>query len=141
MSTIRRRESARPLPLGLRLCPNCDEARGTTPDGQVSACFCSGLVCHRCGQRVRRPITDYFDASDGNWCHVPYFALLVHRSGCAPRSTSTDDGWTRLAPDPDVLTYQEAVTRLALSELHEGDEVDLVDGDRRIGRSRVDRMQ
>jgi hypothetical protein len=109
-----RRTPARPLPPGLRICETCGEARGRTPRGPVSACYCSGLVCNRCGGRARRPITDYYDHRDGSWWHVPYFGLGTHRCELAPGEAPRGTGWTRLEPDPDVREYQQAVTRLAL---------------------------
>jgi hypothetical protein len=139
MSRSTSRAAARPLPPGLRICPTCREARGTTPDGRVSACFCSGLVCNRCGEGRHRPITDYYDLRDGTWVHVPYFGLMAHTCRLAPGEAPRGTGWTRLEPDPDVLAYQEAVTRLALSVFGDGAELDVVDGERPVGRVRMGR--
>ena len=125
--------TARPLPRGLRTCPDCGEIRGTTTRGSVSACYCSGLVCNRCGGRERRPITDFYDPHDRRWWHVPYFNLMAHRCKLRPGEPPHGEGWTTLEPDPDVLVYQEAATRLALSVLEEGDVLDVVKGDQRIG--------
>jgi hypothetical protein len=72
MSCHHDRASARPLPLGLRICETCGEPRGTSRGGGVSACFCSRLNCNRCGARRRRPITD-----DCGW------RAVVHVSGRA----------------------------------------------------------
>jgi hypothetical protein len=141
MSRSTDRAAARPLPRGLRICPDCGEARGTTPAGWVSACWCSGLVCNRCGGRARRPITDYYDLRDGRWWHVPYFALAIHRCELAPGEPPKGSGWTRLEPDPDVVAYQEATTRLALAELADDDEIDVVDGDRPLGLVPVGRIR
>lgn len=70
------------LPAGLALCGSCGEARGETPapedDGTIgvreSLCTCAGPACTRCGRpRTRKPTSDYYDAADGSWIHVPYF--------------------------------------------------------------------
>jgi len=125
------------LPVGLRICETCGDPRGTTPDGAVAACWCSGLVCNRCGGRARRPITDYFDPKSGSWVHVPYFSLMAHRCVVPPGRTPGPKGWTHLTPDPDVVAYQEAVTELALAELRAGDELEIVDEDRLVGQTRL----
>ena len=134
MSRSTTRAAACPLPPGLRICPTCREARGTTPDGMVSACFCSGLVCNRCGERARRPITDYFDRRDGGWWHVSWFGVMGHTCRLRPGEEPRGAGWTHLERDPDVVAYQEAVTRLALAEIDDGPEdrhaPDTVDADR-----------
>ena len=128
---------ARPLPAGLRLCPDCGEARGTTPDGEVSACYCSGLACNRCGGRERRPITDYYDWREGDWTHVAYFNLMRHRCTLRPGEAPRGTGWTSLPPDPDVVALQELMTRLALESMGPDDELDVVSGDRPLGRTRL----
>ena len=94
MSRSTDRATARPLPRGLRTCPDCGEVRGTTTRGSVSACYCSGLVCNRCGGRERRPITDYYDPHDRRWWHVPYFNLMR-----APLSARTWRGSARRGLD------------------------------------------
>jgi len=132
MSRSTDRATARPLPRGLRICPDCGEVRGTTTRGSVSACYCSGLICNRCGGRERRPITDYYDPQDRRWWHVPYFALMAHRCKLRPGEAPREKSWTSLEPDPDVVAYQEAVTRLTLARLGKGDELDLVEGDRHL---------
>lgn len=119
MSRTRSRVPARPLPPGLRICPTCREARGTTPDGMVSACYCSGLVCNGCGSRARRPISDYFDRRDGRWWHVPWFGVMGHRCRLGPGEAAKGKGWTHLERDPDLVAYQDAVTRLAWAEIEE----------------------
>lgn len=72
------------LPDGLSTCQGCGRVRGVTKrplgTGEVgdaeSVCLCRGLACRRCGRRrMRRPISDYFDAEWGQWWHVPYFAM------------------------------------------------------------------
>jgi hypothetical protein len=132
-----RKGDKHPLPAGLRICRTCHEARGTDQDGDVSACFCSGLICNACGARARRPITDYYDWRDGTWTHVPYFGLMAHRCRLKPGEEPNGSGWTRLEPAPEVLAYQEGVTRLALAALEPGDEIEMVAGDRSIGNSRL----
>jgi hypothetical protein len=139
MSRHHDRAAARPLPPGLRICERCGDARGTTPDGRVSACYCSGLVCNRCGERRHRPITDYYDLRDGTWTHVPSFALMAHTCRPAPGEVPHGTGWTHLQPDPDVLAYQAEVTRQTLAELGAGPAIDLVDEDRQPGRARPGR--
>jgi hypothetical protein len=141
MSRSTSRAAARPLPPGLRICPTFPEARGATSDGRVSACFCSGLVCNRCGGRAHRPITDYFDRRDGAWVHVPWFGVMVHGCRLRPGEEPHGTGWTHLERDPDVVARQEAVTRLALAELGEAmspEELDDCDVDRRTRRALVD---
>ena len=139
MSRHHDRAAAHPLPLGLRICDTCGEARGTTPGGRVSACFCSGLVCNRCDEPRRRPITDYFDLREGTWVHVPYFALMAHACRLAPGEAPHGSGWTRLEPDPDVIAYQEAMTRFVLEAMGPDTEVDIVEQDRYVGRTRPGR--
>jgi hypothetical protein len=91
--------------------------RGVSTEGRVSACYCSGLVCNRCGGRVRRPISDYYDPADGGWWHVPYFYKMVHRCDLAPGEVAKGSGWTTLDPAPEVRAYQEALTRWTLKRL------------------------
>ncbi|HEX5014335.1 MAG TPA: hypothetical protein VFV72_09275, partial [Candidatus Limnocylindrales bacterium] len=102
----------------LHVCDACGEARGTTPKGQVSACFCSGDECTWCGTVIRRPITDYYDHRSGEWIHVPYFNELTHRCE-APPELRVGRQWRARPPDPDVRTYQEAMTELAWSLLED----------------------
>jgi hypothetical protein len=138
MSASRRpRRSARPLPEGLRICETCGAARGTTPWGVVSACWCSGLICNGCGGRAHRPITDYYDIELGDWLHVPYFALGGHRCVVPEGRMPGPRGWTQLTPDPDVLACQEATTKLALARLGPEDVIEVVDGDTVIGPVRL----
>jgi hypothetical protein len=102
----------RPLPLGLRVCETCGGARGTSPDGGVSACYCSGVECLWCGKVMRRPISDYYDRRDRKWWHVSYYSQMAH-SCPAPAERRVGTQWRTRAPDPDVRTYQEATTELA----------------------------
>ena len=132
MSTGHDRAAARPLPIGLRICQTCREVRGVTPDGAVSACFCSGLICHRCGERVRRPITDYYDRGAGHWWHVPYFHQAGHRCTLGPGEEPRGSGWTVLEPAPEVRAYQEARTAWTLPHMAPDAELDIFDGDRRL---------
>ena len=132
-----RKGDKHPLPAGLRICRTCHEARGTDPDGDVSACYCSGLICNACGARARRPITDYYDWRDGMWWHVPYFGLMGHRCRFKPGEQPRGTGWTSLEPDPDVVAYQDLVTRLTWASLGPDVELDVVDGDRYVGRARL----
>jgi hypothetical protein len=123
------RASVRPLPVGLRICKACEEVRGTTPAGDVSACYCSGMVCNRCDGRVRRPITNYYDARSATWVHVPFFHLLSHRCRLVegdPREVA-EQRWTTLEPDPDVIAYQNAVTRMTFRMMGIDREIDAVD--------------
>ncbi len=117
MSRSTDRAAVRPLPRGLRICATCGEARGTTPDGAVSACYCSELICNRCGDRRRRPVTDYYDRRDRVWAHVPYFALMAHACRVAPGRELGEKGFTDLGPDPNVAAYQAEVTRLTHAEV------------------------
>ena len=102
----------RPLPLGLRVCETCGEARGTTRKGRVSACFCSGDECLWCGTVIRRPITDYYDLRGRTWSHVPFFNEMTHRCP-APAERRVGRQWKARTPDPDVQRYQDAMTELA----------------------------
>ena len=115
MSRSAARAAARPLPPGLCICSTCGEARGTTREGRVSACYCSGAVCNRCGTRARRPISDYWDRRAGRWWHVPWFGLMAHTCRLAPGEAPRGSGWTMLQPDPEVVAHQEAVTRATLA--------------------------
>lgn len=128
----RRKPARPPLPDGLRWCETCGEPRGATPAGRVSACYCSGLICNRCDERIRRPISDYYEVSTpsrgadagvpiGRWWHVPWFALQGHSSSCS-RTHPEADGFTTLEPDPDVRAYQEAITRRSLEQMRRNDE-------------------
>lgn len=51
--------------------------------------------------------------------------------------TPSPRGWTQLTPDPDVLAYQEATTKLALARLGPEDVIEVVDGDTVIGHVRL----
>jgi len=132
-----RKGDKHPLPAGLRICRTCHEVRGTDSDGDVSACYCSGLICNACGARARRPITDYYDWRDGMWWHVPYFGLMGHRCKLKSGEKPGGTGWTDLGPDPEVVAYQEFVTRLALGTLDPGDQIDTIEGKRLIGGMRA----
>jgi len=102
----------RPLPEGLFLCAVCGEARGKTPDGRLSVCFCQGVICNYCREPVRRPITDYYDARGGCWWHVPYFYLSAHSARCpAPASRRRGRQFRILPVDDDVKAYTEAMNR------------------------------
>lgn len=129
MSRPTDRALGRPLPRGLRICETCGEVRGVTQRGRVSACYCSGLVCRRCGGRARRPITDYVDIRNGRWSHVPYFGLMAHRCSLAPGQVPGPTGWEGLEPAPEVVAYQEAMNELAWALIRErqaaGEEVGL----------------
>jgi hypothetical protein len=104
------------LPPGLRTCPECGEARGTSTQGRVSSCYCSGAVCEGCGAKERRPVSDYFHRRDGIWIHVPYFALMGHPGGTCPQ-TLGPRRWRIREPASEVRDYQEAVTRMTLDEM------------------------
>ena len=101
-----------PLPTGLRLCDTCGEARGPTPAGSVSACYCSGEECLWCGGIIRRPITDYYDRRDRKWWHASYVGAITHRCA-APIERRVGRQWQARIPDADVASYQEATTALA----------------------------
>ena len=131
MSKHSGRGSARPLPSGLRVCDACGEVRGATPTGRVSACFCSGATCNRCGARRRRPITDYYDPFEASWWHVPYFHLMGHR--CPADAQGDGERWTVHEAAPEVRAYQEAITRRTLATMAPDAGLDLVDVDRRRG--------
>ena len=111
------RVAARPLPRGLRICATCGEARGRTPRGRVSACYCSGLICNRCGEPRHRPITDYYDYRGRTWTHVPWFGLMAHTCRLEPGEAPHGTGWTHLEPDPEVIADQAETTRIALAEM------------------------
>ena len=106
----------RRLPAGLRLCGDCGTIRGTeTVTEAVSACYCSGLKCTWCGTIRRRPISDYYDADDGNWWHVPYFPP---RHTCErPAGTPPGPRWEQLHGDPDVDAAQRRVTERTSTEV------------------------
>jgi hypothetical protein len=127
-----RRKPALPtLPEGLRWCEVCGEPRGRTPDGRVSACWCSGLICNRCDERIRRPISDFYDAGgpSGRWWHVSWFEAQGHTFACA-RTHPEATGFVTLEPDPDVRAYQEAMTRRSLAEMDRNREArDALDDD------------
>ena len=111
------------LPWGLHICETCGEARGRTPDGMVSACYCSGIVCNWCGRRFHRPISDYWSQPDGVWVHVPYFGF----SGCG--CSTPPEGYdgpklTHLPKAKEVTEASEALTRRTLEWAATLDEVD-----------------
>jgi len=79
------------LPDGLFVCPDCGGIRGTqvtlTADGvelgATSVCLCDGIECIYCGQgKVRRPTSDWYDATDSRWWHTPYFGGAKHCVEC-----------------------------------------------------------
>jgi hypothetical protein len=84
--------NVQPLARGLRLtrCNDCGELRGGS-----CLCLCDGLVCAACGRdRIRRPISAYYDESTGEIIHVPYFTGLKPCRLC--------DAWSRWEPaQPD----------------------------------------
>lgn len=67
----------------------------------------------------------------------PTYSLLGHCCVVANDRTPGPSGWTHLTPDPDVVTYQEAVTRRALAELRPGDVIEIVDDEKVIAWTRV----
>ena len=75
MTTTPRGQEGVLLPDGLDICEGCGEARGRTPAGWLSSCFCSGIVCNWCGRRFRRPVSDYWSLRDRVWVHVPWFGF------------------------------------------------------------------
>lgn len=79
MDTTTRARGDLLLPWGLRTCDVCGGVRGRTPDGCVSSCYCSGIVCNWCGRRFHRPISDYWSPIDRIWVHVPWFGF----GGCS----------------------------------------------------------
>lgn len=139
MADDRDRAGGPPLPPGLKVCSVCREVRGLTADGRVSACPCSGLVCNRCGGRARRPVTDYYDPSDGQWWHVPYFVLMGHRCQPGSEAAAGRTGWTALPPAPEVVAYQEVMTSLSLALIGPDTELDLIEDDQPFGRLRLGR--
>jgi len=136
MSRHQDRAAARPLPPGLRICDHCGEARGSTPGGRVAACFCSGVICNRCGERRHRPITDLYDLCRGVWVHIPYFALMAHTCNLAPGEAPHGTGWTHLQPDPEVLAHPVEASSQALAETEAWVVLDLIEAARSVGHVR-----
>ena len=80
-------ERAKPIPPGLTRCPVCSEYRGSTlarhlnwnatpyePDEVILVrCICDGILCRRCGKKMHRPISNYYDEEANKIWHVPYF--------------------------------------------------------------------
>lgn len=118
-----RRRRPRSLPAGLRICETCGEARGTTPRGSVSACYCSGLLCTACGERRRLPISDYYDWRARSWSHVSFISGFSlgggHRCPVGPGEEPRRTPWTKLPRDPDVIAYQRAVTEFTMRWVRE----------------------
>jgi hypothetical protein len=79
------------LPPGLYRCPDCSQVRGlawgpASKGGLThwkSVCICEGIICRRCEtNRVRRPISDYYNPRDGAFWHVPYFGGMLPCRKC-----------------------------------------------------------
>jgi len=77
------RAAARPMAPGLRTCPTCREVRGTTPDGMVSACSCSGLAAPGARPVIVRPGTRSGAKGPGSAVVPPFdgYPYLVTRIG------------------------------------------------------------
>lgn len=79
------------LPPGLYRCPDCVQVRGLAwapaPEGGVthwrSVCICDGITCRRCAtNRIRQPVSDYYNPRDGMFWHVPYFVGMAPCREC-----------------------------------------------------------
>jgi hypothetical protein len=79
------------LPPGLYRCPDCSQVRGLAwapaAGGGLthwrSVCICDGMTCRRCAiNRIRRPISDYYNPRDGMFWHVPYFVGMAPCREC-----------------------------------------------------------
>ncbi len=123
MVTSAQRRKHRPLPWGLHICEVCGEARGRTPDGLVSACYCSGIVCNWCGRRFHRPVSNHWSVPDGPWVHVPYFGFQGCRCSTPPEGY---DGpkFTHLPKADEVTEASEELTRQTLEWAATLDEMD-----------------
>ncbi len=63
--------------LGLKRCEKCSEYRGTAiDDGEEIGvkCICDGITCTKCSiTKIRHPISNYFNETDGEIWHTPHF--------------------------------------------------------------------
>ena len=99
------------LPSGLRVCRRCGEPRGWS-GSRKSECLCDGMVCGNCGYgKKHRPISDYYDAGDQKWWHVPYFAGHGECWGCRER------GRNRRKFEIEVLRWVERSPGVTAEEI------------------------
>ena len=132
MSRHQDRAAARPLPPGLRICDHCGEARGSTPGGRVAACFCSGVICNRCGERRlgRSPTTTTFARAPGSTSRSSRFwPTPPPRAGRGAARDRLDAPAAR----PRGGSCPAEADRQALAEMEAWAVLDLVEADRYVG--------
>ncbi len=83
------------LPGALMKCEYCGGARDRAPGGTLSLCFCQGRPCGHCGAgRTHRPGSDYFDAEQLEFWHVPHFGGTAQCMHCQEQSERLGSpGW------------------------------------------------
>lgn len=97
------------LPSALMVCPYCSEIRDRAPGGTRSLCLCQGTRCRHChAGRIRRPVSDYYNATTLGFWHVPHFGARGPCRHCVAQKKRLGDGaW------PQVRTLiQEAADAL-----------------------------
>jgi hypothetical protein len=45
-------------------------------------CICDGVPCRRCGKKMHRPISNYYDERANKIWHVPYFVGMAPCREC-----------------------------------------------------------
>jgi hypothetical protein len=98
-------EHAKPIPPGLTCCPVCGEYRSSTLAHNLTwnepldaseldevielRCICDGILCRRCGMKMHRPISNYYDEQDNAIWHVPYFRGRLPCKKCLAQERPT----------------------------------------------------
>ena len=120
------------IPKGLTRCPDCGELRGTflyrdrwgeaiTP----VRCICDGITCRGCGtNKIRRPISNYYDEETGRVWHTPYFGAMFTCDACRAGAISP---WRVPAP----LTPEKQAEKMRV--MYDPENVIVFDGMRPAG--------
>ena len=72
------------IPEGLARCAVCGEYKGEiTEYGQrvIVDCICNGIFCPKCKiNKVRKPISNFWDEKTQRILHIPWFAITKCKS-------------------------------------------------------------
>ncbi len=76
------------IPEGLLKCGKCGEYKGEATEDEEEGpleviCICDGMLCPRCRRnKIRRPISNFFDEATNSVWHSPYFIGWALCSRC-----------------------------------------------------------